>query len=310
MSVQALSCAFAMRGLSPSEKLVLLALANFANEDMRCWPSQERLAADTELSVRTVWGALKTLEEKGVVTRIQRKRADGTRATDVVTLNFSAWSPPPTNPAKPTRKSCETSPQSLRNQPEAVAGLTSFDPSVPDPSVVNHLSSPASPIDVDLMSDCYGDDDAPAPDEHDDNAPGRALVPVIEGVILGSELVRVSDDPRGKFDRWYALYPRKQAKDAAKRAFAKALKRVDFDHLLERTAVFAEIWSAVPKAEKKWIPHPATWLNGGCWDDDMDAVRSGRNGGTGTGTGGRGGQGGRSIADFHRAALEAGDEID
>lgn len=129
MSVQALSLAFAVRGLSPSEKLVLLALANFANERMQCWPSQDRLAEDTELGSRTVWGALKGLEAHGLLTRTSRKRDDGTRTTDVFTLDFGT-AQPVAIPAKPTRKSCEVQSQHLREPVAAVATLTTFEPSV------------------------------------------------------------------------------------------------------------------------------------------------------------------------------------
>lgn len=129
-----------MRGLSPSEKLVLLALANFANERMQCWPSQERLAADTELSARTVWAALKSLEDRHMLSRTSRKRADGTRTTDIFTLHFSleVWSEPVANSATRTRNPCEDHSQSLQEPVAAVARLTTFEPSV------NHQIEPSS----------------------------------------------------------------------------------------------------------------------------------------------------------------------
>jgi hypothetical protein len=135
VSVQALSCAFALRGLSSSEKLVLLALSNFANEQMQCWPSQERLALDTELSARTVWAALKSLEDKGLVSRVTRKRADGTRTTDVFTLHFAlqVWAEPLANPANSTRNPCEDQSQPVPQPVAMVATLTTFEPST-DPS--------------------------------------------------------------------------------------------------------------------------------------------------------------------------------
>jgi biotin operon repressor len=143
MSVQAISCAFALRGISSSEKLVLLALANYADEHMRCWPSQETLAKETELSERTVWGALKALEEKRILSRQQRKRADGTRSTDVFTLHFclTITSEPVANPAKSTRKSREDNSQNLQDPVATVATLTTFEPSEDDPSVT--LSHPS-----------------------------------------------------------------------------------------------------------------------------------------------------------------------
>lgn len=137
MSVQALSCAFAIRGISSSEKLVLLALANFANDKMECWPSQERLAADTELSERTVWAALAKLETAGLLTREKRHRQDGTRTTDKFTLYFAltVTAEPPANAAKSTRKSCETQSQSLHEPVATVATLTTFEPSLREPSL-------------------------------------------------------------------------------------------------------------------------------------------------------------------------------
>jgi hypothetical protein len=89
MSVQALSCAMAIRGVSASEKLLLLVLANFADEGMSCWPSHKRLADDTGLSQRSVLSLLKGLEGKRFITRTERKRPDGSRTSDKITLHFS-----------------------------------------------------------------------------------------------------------------------------------------------------------------------------------------------------------------------------
>ncbi len=135
MSVQALSCAFAIRGIGSSEKLVLLALANFADDKMVCWPSQERLALDTELGERTVWSALRSLEARGLLSREKRNRPDGTRSSDRFTLHFALTihSEPVANLAKPTRKSCETQSQILHEPVAAVATLTTFEPSLEEP---------------------------------------------------------------------------------------------------------------------------------------------------------------------------------
>jgi hypothetical protein len=131
LSVQALSCAFAMRGIGSSEKLVLLALANFCNDKFECWPSQERLAADTELGERTVWNALKGLEAKGILTRSRRTRQDGSRTSDRITLHFSLTitAEPVADAAEPTRKICEAYPQDLQGLVAPVATLTTFEPS-------------------------------------------------------------------------------------------------------------------------------------------------------------------------------------
>jgi hypothetical protein len=79
----------AIRGISASEKLLLLVLANFADEAMGCWPSHKRLADDTGLTQRTVLTLLKALEDKKLISRTERLRADGSRTTDKITLHFS-----------------------------------------------------------------------------------------------------------------------------------------------------------------------------------------------------------------------------
>lgn len=88
MSVQAITCAMALRSVSPSEKLLLLALANYADEQMQCWPSQRRLADDTCLTDRTVRSLLSGLEQRGIISRTERMRDDNSRTTDVITLHF------------------------------------------------------------------------------------------------------------------------------------------------------------------------------------------------------------------------------
>lgn len=49
MSVQAMTAAFALKVENPTAKLVLLALANYADQDGRCWPSQKKLCEVTSL---------------------------------------------------------------------------------------------------------------------------------------------------------------------------------------------------------------------------------------------------------------------
>ena len=67
------------------------------------------------------------------------------------------------------------------------------------------------------------------------------------------------------FDAWWAAVPRKVAKGQARRAYATALKKADADTLLAGIARYAE---SVRHTEKRFIKHPATWLNGECWDDE------------------------------------------
>ena len=69
-----------------------------------------------------------------------------------------------------------------------------------------------------------------------------------------------------EFDTWYARYPKKEAKDAARKAFPKARKKASLQELidgLERYIV------AVKGKDREYIALPATWLNAGRWQDEI-----------------------------------------
>lgn len=55
-----------------SERLLLMMLAAFANQDGECYPSIETLKQLTRLSPRNIIGTLKELENKGLLTRTKR----------------------------------------------------------------------------------------------------------------------------------------------------------------------------------------------------------------------------------------------
>jgi len=68
--------------LPGTRKLVLLALADMADEHNSCYPGQERLAEMTSMAVITVRRALSELERDGLIVRARRARQDGTRTSD------------------------------------------------------------------------------------------------------------------------------------------------------------------------------------------------------------------------------------
>ena len=71
----------------PREKLLLILIASHANDEGECFPSQTTLAYRSGLSRRTVLRSLAELEERGVITRRQRRRPDGSRSSDTIRLN-------------------------------------------------------------------------------------------------------------------------------------------------------------------------------------------------------------------------------
>lgn len=102
-----------------------------------------------------------------------------------------------------------------------------------------------------------------------------------DSVSSGDEFGLITDDPaslirndvdaRVGFAEFYMAYPRKVAKDAARRAFEKAAKTTDPAVIVEGARRFAQDPNL---PDKQFIPYPATWLNDGRWDDEALPTRS------------------------------------
>lgn len=88
MSIAAVAWAKTQRTGSPTLKAVLMAVADYADEKGRAWPSQVRIAEDTELSERAVRNALAELVERGLISRESRHRPDGSRSSDIITMKL------------------------------------------------------------------------------------------------------------------------------------------------------------------------------------------------------------------------------
>ncbi|MCL5779207.1 helix-turn-helix domain-containing protein [Limibaculum sp. FT325] len=86
MSVQAITWALDWPARSVTEKVILLVLANYANEYGISWPSQKTLAGQSACTDRTVRTILGQLEKRGVVRRIARRRGNGARQSDMILL--------------------------------------------------------------------------------------------------------------------------------------------------------------------------------------------------------------------------------
>lgn len=65
-----------------------------------------------------------------------------------------------------------------------------------------------------------------------------------------------------EFEKFWESYPRKVAKKEAKRAFSNSLKETTLTTILAALAADAANWR-----EERFIPYPATWLNGGRYLD-------------------------------------------
>ncbi len=74
LSIKLIGAVWDLQVGSSTDKLVLLALADYSSEEGRCWPSVAALVARTELSERAVRKALKNLQAAGRIEVIHRHR--------------------------------------------------------------------------------------------------------------------------------------------------------------------------------------------------------------------------------------------
>lgn len=75
-------------------------------------------------------------------------------------------------------------------------------------------------------------------------------------------------EPEG-FAEWYAAYPRREARAAAARAYAKAVQAVPAAELLAGAKRYA---AARAGQDPRYTAHPATWLNAGRWADEVPSA--------------------------------------
>lgn len=81
------------------------------------------------------------------------------------------------------------------------------------------------------------------------------------------------DAREAAFEDFWRAYPKKAGKIDARKAWAAAVKRgASPEHLAASAARYA----AHPPDDPKFIPHPATWLNKGRYDDEIQETPHGR----------------------------------
>ncbi len=93
MSIKIQSYAWDIPSFKGNTKLIILCLADFANDDGQCWPSVSTVARKSGVSVSTVKSIIKSLVEEGWLSRKSRSKigTDGRRVADsnLYTLNVA-----------------------------------------------------------------------------------------------------------------------------------------------------------------------------------------------------------------------------
>lgn len=97
----------------------------------------------------------------------------------------------------------------------------------------------------------------------------QTTAPVFGVVVVGEAVERAAPDG-ALFEEFWKAYPKKKAKDDARKAFDKRKPtRALLDSMLKAVREQAQT-SDWTKDGGQFIPHPATWLNAGRWSDVIE----------------------------------------
>ena len=100
---------------SPLRKLVLVKLADQANDDGECWPSYQSIADACEMSRRTVISHIEWLEENGFLRRNYRKSKEGLSRSNVFVLTIEGGENPAPRGANNSPSGANAAPPSGEN---------------------------------------------------------------------------------------------------------------------------------------------------------------------------------------------------
>jgi DNA-binding transcriptional ArsR family regulator len=102
MTIAALNWAWQQECPNATSKLVLIALADKANDDGECWPGMDHIAEMVGISTRQVSTHLGTLEGSGLILRKRKRSALGRLGKNVYYVNSTSGSTLPVDQEKST----------------------------------------------------------------------------------------------------------------------------------------------------------------------------------------------------------------
>lgn len=232
----------------PVLKILLIAIANYANESRRAWPSQSQLAYDTELSERTIRRRLDELKELGLID-IEHRRKDGRAASSIITLKTTGQNGRLT-PEQPDTPDISTG-QNQPFQPDTKVAAN-------EPSKNHHKIEPSDSIPSLAFGDARG-----------------------EFKLCEAEALTPKQDAELFFDRqFWPAYPKRfgsNPKEPAKRKLTRAILRGEKpeDILLG----VKRLYSAMQRSGKlgtEYVPMALTWINRQQWKDDPQPAGNGK----------------------------------
>jgi DNA-binding transcriptional MocR family regulator len=87
MSFEAMAMVVTVEDISPVDKLILLLLSNYADENYKCFPSYDKISKLANCSRRTAVRSINRLEETGHIRIKKRKLSNNDNQSNIYTIN-------------------------------------------------------------------------------------------------------------------------------------------------------------------------------------------------------------------------------
>lgn len=252
--------AAALRGITSSEKVVALILAARMNSKLPGWggrpvtmPKITDLARDAELDKRTISRAISTLAERGIIEITRFRKPDGN-----LSRNYYVWTADKSDAYTPNwmaTSNIESSNPLERMTPEQEAAAAQ--------EGVHPLTwIQAHPTEIPRQQDAPDEEGAEVDTLPIDTAPPK------------KPARKDAEKPVDGFDEWWKQYPKKVGKLDAKKAYRAVIKQgATPQDLLDGLKRHNTNWKA-KNTEPQYIPHPASWLRKGRWEDELSTETS------------------------------------
>jgi hypothetical protein len=234
MSVKIMSVVWETPCRSHTEKLVLLALADNADDSGHCWPGLDHLAAKCDLS------------RQGVIDQIASLAGQGLIAVSKKAGMVNRYTVQPVNAVDPSTR--------LTRQRGGLLPVNAVDP---HPST--RLTTPVNAVDPNHQEPSV------EPSVEPSRSALRLEAPPVPEKKPRAEKQSPDTDTIAEI---YEAYPRKVGRASAFKAIGKALKKIPAAELLTKVKAYA---ASRAGQDETYTPHPATWFNGERWADSQSS---------------------------------------
>lgn len=251
-------------------KIILMILADYADEWGTCYPGVDRIAEEAELSKSTVLRRLKALAEAGLVTVERRANERGHRTSNRYVLEIEV-----TVTAEQWNAVVQRVVARVAEPLEEVQGVNVTPGSQAPPKCQPEREAKVSPGDTGTTSRTTsstpyphgGGPDFPYLGTGEQQQGSQAVL----SLVVDSAPSAAPTGPQIAFSEFWALYPRKTSKIAAEKAWTKITRTVDPALIIAAVPAHIAQWKREQRPLDK-VPYPATWLNDGAWQDELPAA--------------------------------------